>query len=129
MSNNYALYKIEQDYLFCFDAMTALLPFANPEKFYSPQIMDLHKAMFEAMKDSGAIDKDKRFYPYQLSDELLFKTINTLKNNIPKYSNKKEEYEKKLSDLISFNLTINEVINYFSEERIRLDKILSEFYT
>ena len=123
--NNTTLYSTEQDYSFCFDAMMALLPFANPKKFYSSHVIDLHRSLFESMKDSGFIDEDEEFRPYVLREELFVGTINNLLEKIPTNSLNKKAYREKLNTLLNSNTNIDGVINYFSNERIRLDKILS----
>ena len=125
MKNN-ILYDTNQNYMFCLNSIMALLPFANPEKFYSKQVMDLHKEMFQIMKDSGIISIDEKFHPYVLTEELFVETINNLLEKIP--ANSKKTYKEKLNTLLNSTSNINEVIYYFEEERIRLDKLLSEFY-
>ena len=117
---------LNQDYIFCFEVVMSLLPFASPEKFYSRQMMDLHKEMFQLMKNTGIIDSKETFQPYVLTEELYIETLNSLMVKIPKSSSNKETYRKKLNDLLSLSSKsdINNVIKYFSEERVKLDKIL-----
>ncbi len=118
---NVNFYELDQAYIFCFNVVMSLVSFDDPTKFYSSEMQDKYKELFNALKKAGDIPDDKEFHPLELTTDLLHGIIKELIKSIPDSIPNKTEYLEKLNGLLENKLTVHEVIEFFSKERIRID--------